>query len=354
MSDELEFTGERFLPGTPGEIWIEHWHRYHFAARWAAGKRVLDVACGEGYGTSLLARTAAHVTGVDISPEAIAHAHRAYAGTPNAEFVESSCTRLPLPDASIDLAVSFETLEHIAEQEEFLDELVRVLAPGGLLILSSPNKAEYSDRTGFRNEYHVKELYREELDRLLSARFPALAWFGQRASFYSLLAPDDREPAAGQLVEVSEAQASTPGSRLSCPMYFVVLASRDASAISSLPAAVSVLVDRDDWVQRDYRKVSADIESAVERLKFVTRLVEERDLRVASLEAEVREVRLAHVREAEARQRDVAELRATIEALRADLAAREATISDQRGEIDRRGGLRWWLRLPLRRLGILE
>ena len=51
----LEFTGERFVPGVRGEIWIEHWHRYHFAARCVAGKRVLDVACGEGYGTALRA-----------------------------------------------------------------------------------------------------------------------------------------------------------------------------------------------------------------------------------------------------------------------------------------------------------
>jgi 2-polyprenyl-3-methyl-5-hydroxy-6-metoxy-1,4-benzoquinol methylase len=47
--NELAFTGERFVPGAKGEIWIEHWHRYHFAARWCAGKRVLDVACGEGH-----------------------------------------------------------------------------------------------------------------------------------------------------------------------------------------------------------------------------------------------------------------------------------------------------------------
>ncbi|HEX5130670.1 MAG TPA: class I SAM-dependent methyltransferase, partial [Usitatibacter sp.] len=67
----LPFTGERYVPGVQGEIWLEHWHRYHFAARWAAGKRVLDVACGEGYGTSVLARHAAGVTGVDVSAEAI-------------------------------------------------------------------------------------------------------------------------------------------------------------------------------------------------------------------------------------------------------------------------------------------
>jgi 2-polyprenyl-3-methyl-5-hydroxy-6-metoxy-1,4-benzoquinol methylase len=71
--NELPFTGERFVPGTKGEIWIEHWHRYHFASRWVAGKRVLDVACGEGYGAALLARRAAHVTGVDLSAAAIEH-----------------------------------------------------------------------------------------------------------------------------------------------------------------------------------------------------------------------------------------------------------------------------------------
>ena len=72
----LEFTGERFIPGTPGEIWLEHWHRYHFAARWAHGRTVLDVACGEGYGSALLARHAARVTGVDISPQAMSRTRR--------------------------------------------------------------------------------------------------------------------------------------------------------------------------------------------------------------------------------------------------------------------------------------
>ena len=95
----LEFTGERFVPGVRGEIWIEHWHRYHFAARLVAGKRVLDVACGEGYGTALLAESAAEVTGVDLSEAAIAHAKKAYAAARNARFVCAPCTRLPLADA---------------------------------------------------------------------------------------------------------------------------------------------------------------------------------------------------------------------------------------------------------------
>ena len=232
----LEFTGERFIPGTRGEIWIEHWHRYHFAAHWAAGKRVLDVACGEGYGSALLARSAAQVVGVDVSPEAILHATRAYAGVANLSFMRGDCTRLPLEDASVDLVASFETLEHIAQQAEFLDEIARVLAPEGLLLLSCPNKLEYSDRRGYANEFHVKELYREELEALVAARFPAIAWCGQKPTFFSVIAPE-RARGAGALAEVEEAHPSEAMDRLSEPLYFLLVASRSARARGGPAAA---------------------------------------------------------------------------------------------------------------------
>jgi 2-polyprenyl-3-methyl-5-hydroxy-6-metoxy-1,4-benzoquinol methylase len=74
MGEELEFTGERFIPGTAGEIWHEHWHRYHFAAPLVSGLDVLDVACGEGYGSALLASRATKVIGADIAPAAVGHA----------------------------------------------------------------------------------------------------------------------------------------------------------------------------------------------------------------------------------------------------------------------------------------
>ena len=119
----LAFTGERFVPGIQGEMWLEHWHRYHFASRFAAGKRVADVACGEGYGSALLARQAASVVGVDVSPEAVGHARRAYEGVARLHFEQGSCTALPLETGSIDLFISFETIEHIHEQEAFLDEI---------------------------------------------------------------------------------------------------------------------------------------------------------------------------------------------------------------------------------------
>src|SRR5262245_56593246 len=169
MTKPLEFTGERFVPGIEGEIAHEHWHRYAFARRFAAGRRVADVACGEGYGSALLADVARDVVGVDIDPEAVAHARNAYAGRTNLRFAEGSATALPLPDASVDVVVSFETLEHLAaaDQPPMVAEFARVLAPAGVLVLSSPNRPEYSDARGYANPFHRHELDRDGLARLL-------------------------------------------------------------------------------------------------------------------------------------------------------------------------------------------
>ena len=354
----IEFTGERFIPGTRGEIWVEHWHRYHFAARWARGRKVLDVACGEGYGAALLARHAAHVTGVDLAAEAIAHARRTYAGLANAEFVEAPCTRLPLADASFDVVVSFETLEHIAEQEAFLAEAARVLKPEGVLLLSCPNRLEYSDKRDFANEFHVKELYRAELAALLAARFPEASWYGQRPSFFSVIAAEDGAQRGGELVEVSEADPSQGTPALAHPLYFLVAASRSRASLAALPPVVSVLSDRDDWVHRDYEKVMRDLGGAARERAHAIGLLEARDRTIADLARDIADY-----------QRILAELQAAIAQLKADhareigricaerdelLRARDATIAARNHEITRRGGLRWWLKLPLYRFGILK
>jgi ubiquinone/menaquinone biosynthesis C-methylase UbiE len=273
---DLEFDGERFIPGVRGGIWIEHWHRYHFAAPCVAGRRVLDVACGEGYGSALLARHAASVVGVDVAAAAVEHASRTYGAAANLRFLEGSCTALPLPDASIDVAVSFETVEHIEGQEAFVDELARVLVPGGLLLLSCPNKAEYSDRRHFTNEFHVKELYRAELEALLSRRFPHLAWFGQKPTFFSVIAPESRA-ASGALVEVPEEDPSRGAALLSEPLYFIVAAARERAALDALGAPLHVLSDRGDWTWRDYEKVMRWMEAAVAERDEYKRRLEERE-----------------------------------------------------------------------------
>ena len=294
MSD-LPFTGERFIPGLKGEIWMEHWHRYHFAARWAAGKRVLDVACGEGYGTALLARSAAHVTGVDVSHQAIDHARAAYSDRGNLEFVPASCTALPLSDASVDVAITFETIEHIAEQDRFLDELARVLKPDGVLVLSCPNKLEYSDKRNYQNEFHVKEMYRDELARMVESRFPESQWYGQRPTFFSVIAPEislppgsplgrgsnsggpGRGSVEAQMLETDELTPSEFAPKLAAPLYFLITASRSRKALEMVPPALSVLSDRDDWMYQDYGKVIRALRAGAERNAVLERQLVEKN-----------------------------------------------------------------------------
>ena len=336
---DLEFTGERFIPGAQGEIWMEHWHRYHFVAPLAAGKRVLDVACGEGYGSALLARHAARTTGVDISEAAIAHARKAYGGTANLAFVAAPCTKLPLADASVDVVVSFETIEHIQEQEEFLDEIARVLAPDGVLVLSCPNKREYTDRRGYTNEFHVKELYREELAALLARRFPETAWFGQRLTFFSVLAPE--APAAkGHAIEVAESDPAQARPGVGEPLYFLVVAGRSAHALAQVPAMLSVLADHDDWLKADYEKVMRDLWRSAEMLR-------DRDQVLGQVRGSLDEAATAARRREDERAKQFAQLEAT-------LAERERAIDKGEQEVRERYRWKWWLMLPLIRLGLVK
>jgi ubiquinone/menaquinone biosynthesis C-methylase UbiE len=254
---QLPFTGERFVPGTRGEIWIEHWHRYHFASRWVKGKHVLDLACGEGYGSALLARHAEAVTGVDVSPQAIEHAKRVYAQLRNATFAVGSATKIPAADASFDVAISFETLEHIHEQEEFLAELDRVLKPGGVLLISCPNKAEYTDKRGTQNEFHVKELYRPELDALIRKRFAHATWYGQKPSFFSVIAPEG-VAGTGELLEVTEKVPDKAAAQMASPLYYILVAGRDRAAVDAVTPVVSVFADHDDWAYNDWFRVTRE------------------------------------------------------------------------------------------------
>ena len=189
----MECTGERYLPDVDGDWTLEHTHRYLLACELAAGKIVLDIASGEGYGSRMLAGVAAQVTGVDISLEAVTHAAAKYPH-PVLTFVQGSVTAIPLADASVDLVTSFETIEHLTDHEAMLGEIRRVLRPGGLLLISSPDKYEYSDLPGYANEYHVKELYRHEFETLLKNTFSHTRMLGQRVVFGSLIGAEDEAP----------------------------------------------------------------------------------------------------------------------------------------------------------------
>jgi ubiquinone/menaquinone biosynthesis C-methylase UbiE len=266
----LTFTGERFLPNQAGEMWAEHWHRYHAAQHLVFNKRVLDVACGEGYGSALLSRVASAVSGVDISNEAISHATAEYLTQKNLKFIEASCTQLPFADHSFDVVVSFETIEHITEHDAFLDEIKRVLTTDGLLIISSPNKAEYSDARNFKNEFHVKELYRDELATLIVKRFACTRWFSQRNGFYSLITPETNPNigAASQALLPGEARVITVSKKapqqIATPLpalYFLVLASANGATIEHAAIGTSAFCDAEEFAMNDYKKIYRDLVS---------------------------------------------------------------------------------------------
>lgn len=167
----MKFTGERFIPGqTDPELQMEHFNRYQFARQFVKGKRVLDAACGAGYGSDILARDAEFVVGIDISEESIAYAKGEYGGK-RTEFQIASVDNLPFEENSFDIVVSFETLEHVdgRTQQRFLHEISRVLTENGILIMSTPNHSVYSKRGV--NEFHVKELTDTEFRYLLEAHF---------------------------------------------------------------------------------------------------------------------------------------------------------------------------------------
>ncbi len=183
------FTGERLTSALDGQTQIEHYHRYLFARSLCAGLDVLDVASGEGYGSAQLAQVARSVVGVEYSETTVRSAIANFA-RPNLRYVQGDARSLPLADASVDAAVSFETIEHFDGQEAFLSEIHRVLRPDGHLIVSTPDRDIYSPSSAPPNQYHVRELSRVEFVALLHRHFSHVALLLQRPLVGSALMPE--------------------------------------------------------------------------------------------------------------------------------------------------------------------
>jgi SAM-dependent methyltransferase len=168
---------ERLGNDPTSELWGEHRSRYRFAAQFVDGERVLDVACGSGFGLSLLRAGGAWPVGVDYDAQTvreIKHAH------PRSALVTADATRLPLASASLDTVVSFETIEHVPDARALVRELRRVLRPGGGLILSTPNREFGPLSRHTANRFHVREFTAAELREMLSDCFEHVQLFGQR------------------------------------------------------------------------------------------------------------------------------------------------------------------------------
>jgi SAM-dependent methyltransferase len=295
----VQFTGERFLPECGGEIWAEHWHRYLFARQLVAGKSVLDAASGEGYGSAWLAHSAASVVGLDIHRPTVEAARLRYRAS-NLTFEVGSVTAMPFADASFDCVVSFETLEHLEGQEQMLAEIRRVLRPHGFVLISTPNRSEYTERREFHNEFHVLELDQEEFRALLDKRFPAQRWFGQKLLFNSAVWP--LLPATTEAIEwiaLEDRSASMPE-----PMYFIACAASSEDCIPRV-SRLTLLADPAEEMYREYEQTVVRVDALEKVARQREKIVFERDAQLAQLaERSGRLEKLALERAAVVEERD--------------------------------------------------
>lgn len=271
----MKFTGERFVPEVHGNIELEHLHRYLLACKLAAGKVVLDIASGEGYGSAMLAKTANKVIGVDISNEAIMHAQEKYQAE-NLSFRLGSCSAIPLEDGSVDMVVSFETIEHHNEHDAMMREIKRVLRPGGVLVISSPDKLEFSDKPGTVNPHHVKELYSDEFKKLLGTYFKNQSIFGQRVVYGSAILCEDSISPIQSYELADKMLTAIPG--VPHAVYLVAVASD--SEIPILPSGILEQCIEDTEITHFWRDLMADRDSQIATLNQV---VSERDSQNANL-----------------------------------------------------------------------
>jgi glycosyltransferase involved in cell wall biosynthesis/ubiquinone/menaquinone biosynthesis C-methylase UbiE len=273
----MDFTGERFVPQVNGNIELEHMHRYFMACELAVGKDVLDIACGEGYGSARLSNVAREVYGVDISSEAVAHANTKYIKK-NLRFSVGSCDAIPLPDQSVDLVVSFETIEHHDKHEEMMLEIRRVLRPGGVVIISSPDKQVYSIEPNYQNPYHVKELFADEFIELLSKHFKKTKFFGQKISYGSVILESGGSSPQKSYWDHNDQVQSLNGSHK--PVYLLCIASD-----SELPSIHAGIYDRPEKDSGYACYLNSIIAERDKELATLRQGVADRDAQIRDLES---------------------------------------------------------------------
>ncbi len=191
----VEFTGERIVPGAvDDDLLHEHVSRYRFACSFAVGKRCLDAGCGMGYGTALLAQSAAAAVGVDVDPGTVLLARESNR-LPGLNFSVSDVRALPFADGHFELSVSFEVVEHLDDWRHFLRELARVTAHRGIALVSTPNRDYYAMSRGESgpNPFHVHEFDCSEFVAAMRGVFQHVRLIGQNAvPAISFLGSEDR------------------------------------------------------------------------------------------------------------------------------------------------------------------
>ncbi|MFH1696466.1 MAG: class I SAM-dependent methyltransferase [Candidatus Diapherotrites archaeon] len=177
MAEIIKKTDERIIPEnfeTRNQylLYLRHLFAYEFAkGMLRKGCAVLEIGCGEGYGTSALAGKAGMITGLDVDKKTIAHASEKY-GSGKCVFEEYDGTKIPHSAGTFDAVVSFQTIEHVRDDVNLISEARRVLKKGGVLILTTPNKTHRIKSGQWPvNKFHVREYYPKEFENILKEKF---------------------------------------------------------------------------------------------------------------------------------------------------------------------------------------
>ncbi|WP_054741964.1 glycosyltransferase [Cellulosilyticum ruminicola] len=284
----MEFTGERFIPDEEldMEITVEHLQRYEAICKLASEKVVLDAASGEGYGSALIAQYAKEVYGLDISREAVENANKKYIKD-NLNYIEGSVTNIPLEDNSVDMVVSFETIEHIDEtaQLQFMKEIKRVLKEDGMLVISTPNKKVYSEEFNFANKFHVREFYKDEFINMIQSEFNNYEMYCQFKEVAYYLTKDD-ENTCLKKGNYSEDFAK----------YYVCIASNQAIKHDILSNIT--IQNETEYIKKMHRilDLQNEVESRNNHIQKLDTQIEEKDERIVQLQDEVEERNIGLVR----------------------------------------------------------
>jgi len=244
-----EFSGERVIPGKVDvDLWNEHLSRYLFASRLCRFKKVIDLGCGSGYGSAELAKKAESVVGVDVSEEAVAEAKVQYTAA-NLQFQVASLEQLPFADGSFQLAVCFEVIEHLTEYRTLLEEARRVLAPGGQLVISTPNIKFYAESRKLNgpNPFHEHEFAYEEFRAVLGEFFEHQTFFVQNHASGLVFLP--LEGAVGTELRLEPGKPNPDEAHF----FLAVCAAKPMTGAPSfvyIPTAANVLREREHHIQR--------------------------------------------------------------------------------------------------------
>jgi len=276
---------ERFVPEQHGisPIVYEHWHRYYFARAFSRDKVVVDIACGEGYGSRLLSDVASYITGIDNSSETILRARQTYSA-PNLLYLEGSVASIPLQAAVADLVVSFETIEHVAaaQQQTMFDEVRRILKPGGIFLVSTPNLNSRFFTEG-ENKFHLREFSHTEFVAFCRERFRHVTLLGQNLVVGSFIATEDecRHDSRSNMEIMNRRFTTTPQCHPAtvADAKFTLAACSDGKPVK---VSGSLLLDGDLALFDEFEKYAASLRASIVEMETYGRsLVKELDLKRA-------------------------------------------------------------------------